>query len=246
MKLKYTVGIIGNGRFGSMLYKTFDNFGKSNFEVFMYSRNPKKDRKRYSSLESICKLDIIIPAVPISAYEGQIKSIKHFVTKSTLIVDVCSVNIYPSKILKENLDCDLLSTHPMFGPDSTKDANEFKNLKFIYYPLRIRNNTKYNIFLEFWRNLGCELIRLTPKEHDEQAAYTHSFAFLVGKLGIMLNIRKNDILTKGFEGIMYNQEAVENDSSTLFNDLFRFNPYSKKMLKQFIINSEEIYKKIFN
>ncbi len=36
--MKYTVGIIGNGRFGDMLYKAFKRYGKNDFEVSIFSR----------------------------------------------------------------------------------------------------------------------------------------------------------------------------------------------------------------
>ncbi len=102
-------------------------------------------------------------------------------------------------------------------------------MKFIFDPLKIENKERLDVFLDFWKGLGCDLRNLTPDEHDLQAAYTHAYAFMIGKIGIILNVRRNDISTKGFEGVLYNQEAVENDTSQLFNDKMTFNPYTKEM-----------------
>ncbi len=246
--MKYTVGIIGNGRFGDMLYKTFDRFGKNDFKVNMFSRSydhnnakvKSKNSKRFSSLDEVCSSDIIIPAVPISVFEKQIIDIKGLVPETSLVVDVCSVSVHPAKVMLKNLKCDLLSTHPMFGPDSSKDATDFKDLKFIHHPLKVTNQEKEDAFLSFWKELGCDMRQLTPEEHDKQAAYTHAYAFLIGKIGIMMEVRRNDISTKGFEGVLYNQEAVENDTSTLFNDMFTYNPFAKEMVSRFIKTVKEI------
>ena len=239
--MKYKVGIIGNGRFGDNLYKTFErNKDKVDLEPFIYSRsidlNSKSEiinSKRFVSLKEICSYDIIIPTVPISVFEKQILEIKDLIPETSLVVDVCSVSIHPAKVIQDNISCDLLSTHPMFGPDSTKDATFFDGLKFIHHSLRIKNEQRVKDFLGFWKDLGCELIELTPEEHDKQAAYTHAYAFLIGKIGIMLEVRRNDISTKGFEGVLYNQEAVENDTGQLFNDMLTYNPFAKEMFEKF-------------
>lgn len=239
--MKYTIGIIGNGRFGDNLYKTFSkNRHICDYDTFIYSRSidlttksENRKSKNFVSLEEVCKCDIVIPTVPISVFEQQIIDIKDLVPESSLVVHVCSVSMHPANVMQEHLKCDLLSTHPMFGPDSTKDATFFKDLKFIHNSLRIKNEKRVSDFLNFWKSLGCELIQLTPEEHDKQAAYTHAYAFLIGKLGIMLDVRRNDISTKGFEGVLYNQEAVENDSGQLFDDMMTYNPFAKEMREKF-------------
>lgn len=240
---KYTVGIIGEGRFGSLLYQVFSGY-PDEFLTKIYSRRATIDNKKYFEIKEICKCDFIIPCVPISIFEEQIKKIAPFISTGSTVVDVCSVKIHPEKILLKylNKDTDILLTHPMFGPDSTKNGASFNNLKFIYTLKRIKNSEKIKEFLRLWKYLGCELIQLSAEEHDKQAAYTHAFAFLIGKLGIELGVRRNYISTKGFEGILYNQEAVENDTSQLFNDMMTYNPYAPEMLANVKTALEKISK----
>jgi len=240
-----TIGIIGNGRFGNLLFQTFKS--STLFNPKIYSRNAKVDNIMFFSLDEVCKSDILIPAVPISAFEETIKLISQCIKPNCLIVDVCSVKIHPVNIMLENLNSyvDILATHPMFGPDSTKNGTTFKNLKFIFSEIRINNienKRKSDTFLKFWKNLGCEMVKLSPEEHDRQAAYTHAYAFLIGKIGIELGIRKNFISTKGLECILYNQTAVEHDTRQLFSDIMRYNPFTKEMRRNFkraLINIEE-------
>lgn len=230
---KYSIGIIGNGRFGGLLYSTFSK--SKNFNVKLFSRDEEVDGVRFFQFSEVCKTDILIPCVPISEFENSIKEISSEVNPNTLIVDVCSVKEYPVEIMKKNLpdNVDMLATHPMFGPDSTMNGKVFKDLKFIWSKVRVRDNNRVDMFLNFWDELGCVLIELSPSEHDRQAAYTHAFAFLIGKIGILMNVRKNSITTKGFEGILYNQTAVENDTGQLFEDMMRYNKFAKSMRSDF-------------
>lgn len=251
---KITIGIIGSGRFGNLLFQTFKNHFE-NSEILLYSRNEnnrlrcnsqtQEFKDKFITLEDVVSCNIVIPAVPISKFEETVKSISKFLKPGSLVVDVCSVSIHPAEVLLTNIskDIDILSTHPMFGPDSTKNGTTFEGLKFIFKELRISNHPDLpkadqagelsKRFLNFWRKLGCDMVELTPDEHDRQAAFTHAFAFLIGKIGILMNVRKNNISTKGFEGLLYNQLAVENDTSELFNDMMKYNPYVKEMIADF-------------
>jgi prephenate dehydrogenase len=57
--------------------------------------------------------------------------------KGPLVVDVLSVKEHARKIMLEQLpeECDILCTHPMFGPDSGK--NGWTNLNFVYEKTRV-------------------------------------------------------------------------------------------------------------
>jgi prephenate dehydrogenase len=223
------IGIIGNGRFGYLVATTLKS--RTNEIVKIYSRGQEQDNINFFSLNEVCSCDIIIPCVPISEFEKVVKTIASLLKPGSLIIDVCSVKVHPEKVLLENISdgIDILSTHPMFGPDSTQNGTTFKNLKFIFWKTRIQNEERFNKIFNFLKSLGLEMLEIAPDEHDRQAAYTHAFAFLIGKVGIKIDVRRNDISTKGFEGILYNQLAVENDTSQLFNDMMTFNPYTKQM-----------------
>lgn len=224
----------------------------SSVELFAVSSKELEDVSTVNLKECLEFSDMIIPAVPISAFESKIVEIgdilrEDFVNSNLAICDVCSVKVFPNKVMKDVLpiSVSILNTHPMWGPDSTKNGQTLKDLKFIYHIERNHDSEIIQEFIEFWRKLGQEVISMTPDEHDKQAAYTHAYAFLIGKLGMLLNVRRNDISTKGFEGVLYNQEAVENDTSELFNDMFTYNPYAKEMTEQFISSAISIRKSLY-
>src|SRR5262249_37975451 len=149
----------------------------------------------------------------------------------TLVIDVCSVKVHPVRVMQEFLPAgvDILATHPMFGPDSSDNGANFTGLRFVYAPIRVKNQARVDWFLNFWRTLECRLIELSPDEHDRQAAYSQAFAFLVGKVGHEMKLTETQIATQGFLELFHNQQVVGRDSWQLFRDMFSYNPYTKEM-----------------
>mmetsp|Transcript_24242 Transcript_24242/g.57384 ORF Transcript_24242/g.57384 Transcript_24242/m.57384 type:complete len:557 (-) Transcript_24242:2513-4183(-) len=145
-----TIGIVGYGRFGQFIAKTFARHGK----VVVTSRSDYTDvadamGAKYIPLsdpdEFLAQdLDVIILATSILSFESTIQQMvpslrKHITAGNTgpLIVDVLSVKEHPRDVMIETLpvECDILCTHPMFGPDSGK--NGWHNLNFVYEKTRI-------------------------------------------------------------------------------------------------------------
>lgn len=145
-----TIGIIGFGRFGQFIARTFAKHGK----IVVTSRSDYTDIANdmgatYVSLDDPDAflnqdLDVIILAVSILSFEGTIKNLVPALrkysqknNKGPLIVDVLSVKEHPRQVLLQYLpeDCDILCTHPMFGPDSGK--NGWHGLTFVYEKTRV-------------------------------------------------------------------------------------------------------------
>ncbi|MBD3300747.1 MAG: prephenate dehydrogenase/arogenate dehydrogenase family protein, partial [Candidatus Moranbacteria bacterium] len=103
---KTKILIIGYGNFGQLLtellLKYFD-------KVFVLSKNLKsasiKNKKiillNFRQLGKIKKMDVVIPCVPISQFEKAIKKINPFLKDQSILIDVCSVKIYPKNIMQK-------------------------------------------------------------------------------------------------------------------------------------------------
>lgn len=146
------IGVLGFGRFGQFIAKTFMKYG----EVIATSRSDYTDVAnamgvKYVSMENLGDflkedLDVIVVSVSITSFESTIKQLsprlKTYLDESgssigPLIVDVLSVKEHPRQVLLDLLPpkCDILCTHPMFGPDSGKYG--WQGLKFVYERTRI-------------------------------------------------------------------------------------------------------------
>ena len=143
-----TIGIIGFGRFGQFIGKSFTKYsnvvGTSRSDYTKIAAELGAKYIPLSNLESFVldeDLDVIVVAVSIVSFEDTIKDLvphlkKRIETKGPgscpLIVDVLSVKEHARNIMLKHLpeECDILCTHPMFGPDSAKHG--WAGQKFVY------------------------------------------------------------------------------------------------------------------
>ncbi len=148
-----TVGIIGFGRFGQFIGKSFTKYanviGTSRSDYTKIASDMGAKYIPLSDLESFVMeddLDVIVVAVSIVSFEDTVKDLvphlkKRIAAKGAgscpLIVDVLSVKEHARKVFLEHLpvECDILCTHPMFGPDSAKHG--WQDQTFVYERTRV-------------------------------------------------------------------------------------------------------------
>ena len=153
-----TIGVVGFDRFGQFIARTFAKHGR----VVVTSRSDYTDIANgmgvtyvpLSDPEAFLDegLDVIVLAVSILSFDGTVQKLAPEIQKyldkkadqggllrGPLVVDVLSVKEHPRQILLDMLpsECDILCTHPMFGPDSGK--NGWHGLTFVYERTRIDN-----------------------------------------------------------------------------------------------------------
>ena len=148
------IGIMGFGRFGQFMAKTFAKHGRvvatSRSDYTDIANNMGVTYVPLSDLTSFLEeeLDVIVLATSIVSFEGTLKNLATHLTKyigkkgneqkkGPLIVDVLSVKEHPRQMMLDLLpkECDIVCTHPMFGPDSAK--NGWRGLNFVYERTRI-------------------------------------------------------------------------------------------------------------
>ncbi|KAL3805103.1 hypothetical protein HJC23_003331 [Cyclotella cryptica] len=146
-----TIGIIGFGRFGQFIGKSFAKYGNvigtSRSDYTEIAREMGVKYMPLSDLEAFVmedELDVIVIAVSIVSFQDTVQDLvlhlqKRIQEKGScpLIVDVLSVKEHARNILLELLpeECDILCTHPMFGPDSAKHG--WQGQTFVYERTRI-------------------------------------------------------------------------------------------------------------
>lgn len=142
------IGIIGFGKFGQFLAKTF----VKNHQVYVVNKSDMSAIAREIGCEyypiydltSFAKLDldVIVMAVSIISFEEVLRSIPKDALRGKLIVDVLSVKVHAKKVFMDVLphDCDVLCTHPMFGPESGKFG--WQGLPFLYDKVKVEDNKR--------------------------------------------------------------------------------------------------------
>ena len=151
-----------------------------------------------------------------------------------MFIDVLSVKFHPMEVLKKHLpqDCEILCSHPMFGPDSGKFT--WKNLPFVFDRVRIVNKERVEAFLNIFVLEECKMVELSCEAHDAFAAgsqfITHFTGRMLGVLKANHKLSSTPINTRGFESLL---ELVDNtcrDSFDLFYALYKYNHNSSEQL----------------
>ncbi len=239
-----TIGIIGYGRFGRLAA----HYLAEDFEVLVCdtaspSSVPAAKNIRAGSLQEVGTQDIIIPCVPISAFELVIKDLSRYLAKDAVILDVCSVKEYPAEIMQKYLpkNAEILATHPLFGPDSA--AQSLAGKKIVLCKIRI-SDKKYRTIKNYLTKKKLRVIEATPQEHDQAVATTLVLTHFIGRSLLAFGARTESIDTSGYQRLMSILETVEHDSWQLFDDMNRYNRYASEVRKRFIAAAQEIDRKI--
>ena len=156
------VSIIGFGRFGAMLHALLSK----GFEVDVFDKNPINNSEiNEVSLEDALKNETIFIAVPIRDFEELIVNISNKIESGKTLIDVCSVKVFPKKVMKDNLpvQTDIIATHPLFGPELRalrKVKREYPETQYVFVSERkspLTTSTFSKILTRAGENAGIEL-----------------------------------------------------------------------------------------
>jgi prephenate dehydrogenase len=234
------IGIIGFGRFG----KLTAGYLAEDFEVLVFnptdkSTEIKKTGAQKASLKKVCQQKIVILCVPISTFKQVLVDIGPLLKKDVLVVDVCSVKVYPTQWMKQSLPetVSILATHPIFGPDSAADS--LKGRKIFLSPVRIAE-TQYQKIKTYLASKELVLIESTPEDHDEQIAVSLALTHYIGRTLSEFGAARLNIDSEGYKRLLHILDVVEHDTWQLFYDMHRYNPYAKEKRATFMQAMQKI------
>lgn len=223
------IGIIGYGRFGKFFSKFLKKFGS----VRVFDIN--------TPLHSLNECDWVMLSVPISKIDSVTKKIAPFLKKSALVFDVCSVKMWPCKIMQKNLpkNISIIGTHPLFGPDSARET--LKNHTIAVTPIRTSKNHLHNL-MKFLKSLGLRVIKTTPQKHDKAVAKTQALVHFIARS--IPDIAAERLSTATYRTLAKIFKTLQHDTLELFFDMQMKNPYAKKIRKEFLTRCMALEKKI--
>lgn len=233
MSDKKSLGVFGLGDFGQLMVTHL----MPHFSICAY--DPAEEAQTYAathnipmcSMEEVASSDIVVLAVPVPLMETVLEQIKDHVKAGALILDVGSVKVKPSELMKKLLPetVDIICTHPLFGPVGA--ANGTKGLTMALCPLRgptvDARMEKLKVFLE--TNFGLELIIATPEEHDKEMAYIQGLPHMIAKILIEMEPLPRRMVTPNYKHFLRSIDVVRRDSDDLFKAICQENPYTKEI-----------------
>lgn len=232
-----TVSIIGFGRFGKTLYRLLcSDFSITIYKPSEFSQEElalvDKQTKIAKNLEEAYASETIFFAVPIVKFETVIKAHKKYFKPEHVLLDVLSVKVYPATIFKKYLKgtTQAILTHPMFGPDSSK--NGFENLPFIMDKFLAKEEV-YNFWKNYFIAKKLRVINMDAETHDRFSANSLGVAQFIGRLLDNFNFTPTPIDSLGAIKLQEIKQQACNDTWELFVGLQTYNPYTKHMRLQF-------------
>lgn len=228
-------GIVGYGRFGQLWAQSLLPFG----EVIVYEKNTsthtENNAVKITTLEEVAKADVVFLLVPISEFERSCEQIKPFLGEKTLLVDCCSVKIYPAQLMQKIFapTQPLLATHPLFGPDSVKKSAGLFGHKIAVCPVQCEPSVQQEMETLF-KNMGLHVFVTTADMHDKEMASSQGLVHFIGRGLAALDLKPQDIATPDFQALLNINTMVVNDTWRLFLDMHQYNPYAKHIRKKFI------------
>jgi prephenate dehydrogenase len=218
---KPKIAIIGYGQFGQFMAKHL----KPYFTVVPIKRDtdPKK----------VATCDIVIFAVPWSGLETAITTLKPYIQKEALILDVTSVKQKPLALLTKHFPThEILGTHPIFGPQSGKHGLTGLPIVLCNISFTKPHYTAVTKFLK--QTLKLQVIEETAIEHDTEMARVQGLTHFIGRALLQLDIKSYATNTKSYAQLLELKRLLANDSWELFTTIQNTNPEAKIVRKELL------------
>lgn len=237
---KHTVAIIGFGEFARLLVEHL----QPHTEVVVASRH--KITQRYGlkfrevDFKTALASEIIIPAIPAQSLDEFLKQNKADINPEALVIDVCSVKVKPVEAMLKQLpkSCQVLATHPLFGPNTAK--GDIAGQRIMMHPVRLPKE-KYARIKQFIQGeLGLKIIEATPEEHDKIMAYAQGLSHYIGRVMQQMRIPESELATKAYEDLLDMKRIQGNDSWELFESIMFENPYAAVVQKRFKLAMQKL------
>ncbi|KAG1670999.1 hypothetical protein FOA52_014241 [Chlamydomonas sp. UWO 241] len=172
--------------------------------------------------------------------------------RSTVIVDVLSVKVFPKQLMLMQLPphFDILCTHPMFGVNSGQKAWTGLNLQ--YEVVRVNEKgyherkARIDKFLKFFADEGCNMIEMSCEDHDYLSASSQFVTHTVGRTLGTMNLKPTKIDTKGYEALLEVVRQTNTDSFDLYYGLFLYNQNATDELERLERGFERIKKTLLS
>ena len=235
MGKKYSIGIIGYGDFTKLLIEHLSPYAK----IYVSSRRsvsgPAGGGAEFADIKTVLSQPIIIPSIPSQFFEHFFSEHGREINPNALIIDVCSVKTSPLSVLLSRAPetCQIIGTHPMFGPASVAKNGGVRGLKCVVAPVRADEKTVHRFERFLLKKLKLTLIHKTPEQHDREMAYVQGLSHYIGRIMQQMKIPESELAMIAYEDLLDMKNIQGADSWELFASIMTDNPYAKQVNEEF-------------
>ena len=258
------IALIGCGLIGSSILRNINNkeISKS-ISVYDKSKDVLETIKKENLCENVSKdiqstikdSDLIILAIPLSAYKEVLLSSKGHFRKNAIITDTGSVKKEVNKIFENfNLtNISWIASHPIAGTEESGPSAGFKDLFKNRWTIICagKNSKKDSVekLKNFWEFLGSKVKLMSIDEHDHILALTshlpHAVAYNIVKTAINTDEKFRNEIIKYSAGGLRDFTRIASSDPLMWRDIFIDNSENiLKTLDEFSTNIDDFKKAI--
>lgn len=226
-----SVGIIGYGSFGALTHRLFSRFAP-HIRVLAFDAAKRSDGTVFFPLKEVAAADVLILAVPISAFEDVLRTVVPLSRKDSILVDVATVKMHTVGLLRKLAKGRrYVAAHPVWGPESyRKKRGDVSGFRIVIAEHTL-NGAEYGEMRDVLAPLGFDIVEMSAESHDKHLAETLFLTHFIGQLITRAGFGRTEIDTVSYGFLMDAVESVRKDRA-LFRDVYRFNPHCKEVLSR--------------
>lgn len=164
---KFKIGIVGLGLIGGSIFKDLTKLG---YDVIGISKSQAGVNDGVNNIftdySKLAGCELVFVCKEMSKTLSVLDDLENYLSFQTVVCDVCSLKEFVSE---KEYKYNFIPTHPMAGTEfsgwSASKEGLFKGAKWV-----ITSDKKSEILEQIIKELGAEIVRTTPKEHDEAVA----------------------------------------------------------------------------
>lgn len=224
-----TIGLFGHGAFGRLIARHLAPLFP--LRVHDATAAPPPHPAEPAPLAAAAGCDLVILAVPVAGLAALCARIAPYLRPGAVVVDVGSVKCGPVAVMSETLPdhVDIVGTHPLFGPQSTRDG--VAGHKIAICPVRGRAHLPIAAFLR--RALGLRVILTTPDAHDREAALVQGLTHLIARVLVEMGPLPDRMTTASYERLLEAVAMVRDDPPGVLHAIETANPHAAAIRRRF-------------
>ena len=217
------IGVIGLGLIGGSIFKDLTKLG---YDVVGVSASQKGIENVYPDYNCLKDRELVFVCKEMNKTHSVLDELENYLPPETVVCDVCSLKGFVSK---KEYKYNFIPTHPMAGTEfsgwSAAKEGLFKGAKWV-----ITSDKKSELLEKVITEMGAEIVKTTPAEHDEAVAMISHMPMVIAQA--LYKSTENNALAKKL-------------ASSGFRDMTRLALSSVDMASDMVkMNSENIEKAI--
>lgn len=231
------IGVIGFGAFGRFLCETL----APHAEIGAFDQRDIREEARDAGIDAIDLADaaarpIFILAVTVNHFEDVLAAASAHLTPGAIVVDVASVKVRPIELMQRHLSaqCDILGTHPLFGPQTAGALGGIAGQPIALCPVRITDMQRLDRIRAFLaETLGLRIVEIDPDAHDREMARVQALTHLIGHAAVEMDLPESPLATLAYTRLLELKRNMANHSADLFHTIQGDNPYAADARRAF-------------